>query len=381
MPLPALIAALLSANQRPQQQLIDDFYASLSGSHLPLRVLSDRGFAKARQQLHLPALQRLNTELIAQADTAGLVPRWCGLRVVAGDGSVLSPARRRCHTTRASMAADSRLFAPFLPGAELLLHAELSSYADSERAQLMRALDALKSNDVLVLDRGYPANWLVNALNARGIRFVMRCDAMGFAAVRAFVRSNSNESLVDLGKPRAADAKRWGVSADAPTVRLIRQISPNGQIRVLMTNVARETASAECFAALYHQRWRIEEAFKRLKHRLHLECVSGLTQHALEIDVAAKVLADNVAALLCIAVAEIGAFEATGKRPNRAYLAAALSRWLPRWVMRLPEAGTELFELLALLLRSTHRVVQRAHRARPRTRSHHEKSHPSLCYR
>ena len=243
---------MLSANQRPQQQLVDDFYASLSGSHLPLRVLSDRGFAKARQQLHLPALQRLNTELIAQADACGLVPRWCALRVVAGDGSVLSPALRRCHTTRASMAADNRLFALFLPGAELLLHAEVSSYADSERAQLMRALDCLNSNDVLVLDRGYPANWLINALNARGINFVMRCDAMGFAAVREFVRSNAGEAVVSLGRPRMADAKRWEVSTQAPRVRLIRQISPNGQIRVLMTNVASERAPAECFAALYH---------------------------------------------------------------------------------------------------------------------------------
>ena len=381
MPLPALIAALLSANQRPQQQLVDDFYASLSGSHLPLRVLSDRGFAKARQQLHLPALQRLNAELIAQADTRGLVPRWRGLRVVAGDGSVLSPALRRCHTTRASMAADNRLFALFLPGAELLLHAEVSSYADSERAQLMRALDSLNCNDVLVLDRGYPANWLINALNARGIKFVMRCDAMGFAAVRAFVHSNASEALVSLGRPRMADAKRWGVSAEAPTVRLIRQISPNGQIRVLMTNVARELAAAEHFNALYHQRWRIEEAFKRLKHRLHLECVSGLTQHALELDVGAKVLADNVAALLCIAVAEIGELETKHRRCNRTYLAQALSRWLPRWIMRLPEAATELLALLALLLRSAHRVVQRAPRAPPDARSHHEKRHPSICYR
>ena len=39
------------------------------------------------------------------------------------------------------------------------------------------------------------------------------------------------------------------------------------------------------FADLYHQRWRIEEAFKRLKHRLKLEAVSGLSQQALLIDV------------------------------------------------------------------------------------------------
>ena len=35
---------------------------------------------------------------------------------------------------------------------------------------------------------------------------------------------------------------------------------------------------AHSFGDLYHQRWRIEEAFKRLKHRLNLEHVSGLSQ-------------------------------------------------------------------------------------------------------
>ena len=44
-------------------------------------------------------------------------------------------------------------------------------------------------------------------------------------------------------------------------------IAPNGQVRVLMTNLRDATRFAACsFGDLYHQRWRIEEAFKRLKH-------------------------------------------------------------------------------------------------------------------
>jgi hypothetical protein len=79
---------------------------------------------------------------------------------------------------------------------------------------------------------------------------------------------------------------------------VVRQISPGGAQRVLMTNLDDYAAPAADFGVLYHQRWRIEEAFKRLKCRMHLEAVSGLSQHALLIDVAAKVLADNIAALL-----------------------------------------------------------------------------------
>jgi IS4 transposase len=57
-------------------------------------------------------------------------------------------------------------------------------------------------------------------------------------------------------------------------------------------------ASMAQLADLHHGRWRIEEAFKRLKHRLGLESVSGLSQHALLVDVATKVRADNLATLL-----------------------------------------------------------------------------------
>ncbi|MGB2902956.1 MAG: transposase, partial [Candidatus Dechloromonas phosphoritropha] len=47
---------------------------------------------------------------------------------------------------------------------------------------------------------------------------------------------------------------------------------------------------APAFADLYHRRWRIEEAFKRLKHRLSLEHTSGLTWLAACQDVGAKML-------------------------------------------------------------------------------------------
>ena len=56
-----------------------------------------------------------------------------------------------------------------------------------------------------------------------------------------------------------------------------RDLTPNGQTRVLMTNLTAAQAPAHCFGGLYHQRWRVEEAFKRLKHRLHLEAVSGFS--------------------------------------------------------------------------------------------------------
>jgi hypothetical protein len=58
------------------------------------------------------------------------------------------------------------------------------------------------------------------------------------------------------------------------------------------------------FADLYHGRWRIEEAYKRVKHRLQLEHTSGLSWHAARQDFAAKAVFDNLNALAAYVATE-----------------------------------------------------------------------------
>jgi hypothetical protein len=62
LPLPALIAALLSMRGTSQQCMLDSFYGSLHGTCGFVRGVSDRGFAKARSRLHMPALSWLNDQ-------------------------------------------------------------------------------------------------------------------------------------------------------------------------------------------------------------------------------------------------------------------------------------------------------------------------------
>lgn len=95
LPLPALISALLSMRNQSQQAMLDGFFASVCGTESVPREVSDRAFAKARDHIHLPALVSLNDLVVRRADEAGLIERWCGLRVVAADASVLMPATLR----------------------------------------------------------------------------------------------------------------------------------------------------------------------------------------------------------------------------------------------------------------------------------------------
>ena len=108
-------------------------------------------------------------------------------------------------------------------------------------------------------------------------------------------------------------------------MRLIRDVTPSGNVRALMANLldaARYPAAK--FGALYHRRWRVEEAFKRIKHRLRLEGPSGLTYLAFQQDFAAKVLADKLCQLLSAEPAPPD----TPSRPNRTYAQGALKRIL-----------------------------------------------------
>jgi hypothetical protein len=112
-------------------------------------------------------------------------------------------------------------------------------------------------------------------------------------------------------------------------VRLVRHIAPNGQVRVLMTNLFNVVCFPACsFGELYHKRWRIEEAFKRLKHRLNLEHVSGLSQQAVVQNITAKVLFDNLQTLTAQSARDSPDLSEL-VRINRAYEHTALKPLLP----------------------------------------------------
>ena len=378
MPLPTLIAALLCQRNLAHQAGLDQFFANLRDQAAPERVASDRAFARARDRLRADALSALNDRLVERS--ARVIALWRGLRVVAADASVLAPAVRRCHALRSAAArGDQRLFALYLPGAELTLHASVHGPEVSERQMLFEALDRLGPDDVLVLDRGYPAAWLVALLNARGIRFAMRCDnASGWAATRRFMASGAQQQWVDLNRPSARDATDFECPHAAPRVRLVRQVAPNGLVRVLATNLDDSAFPPEVFADLYHQRWRIEEAFKRLKHRLHLECASGLSQQALLVDVAAKILADNIASLLCAAASQLADMPGRSRKCNRAYAAGVIPRLLPRILLVAHDLAHQIQHAIHQLASVSRRFSPRPSQPRP---AHHVKPHPSMAYK
>ena len=330
LPLPTLVAIMLTGMRMSIQAELDTFFAHLRQQAQLVHEVSEQAFSQARAKLSLTAIPRLNDWLIARAEQDRFVPRWRGLRLVAADASTLRFGLRASHVKRAAIA-DQILFGMFLPGPDLMLAASLHSVHErGERQFLFEHLDRLSPGDLLLLDRGYPCRWLVAVLNQRAIKFCMRVDNdSGFACVRDFMRSSANERIVMLRAPDKQDAIDYECPRKSQRVRLVRNVAPTGEQRVLMTNLFDDKLyPADCFGELYHQRWGIEEAFKRLKHRLNLEHVTGLTQQAVAQDVAAKIVCDNLQALVAL-TAHADADLPVNRRINHAYAHTALKPLMP----------------------------------------------------
>lgn len=346
---------------------LDAFFALLERRTRLCRVVTSSAFSKARSHLVANVFDPLNAELLRLVDEhLPAQPLWQGLRVLAADASkvrltLLDPEGKRC-------IREATLFGLFRPGIELFDSLILHSSLVGERQMLFERLDRLGSQDMLVLDRGYPGSWLVAVLLQRGIPFCMRCDSSStFTAITQFMRSGQDEAVAILPPPNCQDAVDYECARQPSTVRLIRQVTPEGKVRVLMTSLL-DTASypAPAFADLYHRRWRIEEAFKRLKHRLNLEHTSGLTWLAACQDVGAKMVCDNLNALAAYLATEQFIPPDSLWRVNRTIAFSHLRRLLSRVLAGVVRMSTRLAnELLSEITQNLQKFIPGRSRPRP----------------
>jgi hypothetical protein len=372
-----LICWFIGGNRACVQTELDRFFAVLHNQAELVRRVSAQALSKARQNLPQTVFVDLTQRLLALVEQHMGVPRWHGLRVVAADASDVRLTARDA-TRRVIRCA--KVFALYLPGVEMMLRATLYGTDTGERQMLFEHLELLGEHDLLVLDRGYPASWLMAALQARAIRFCMRIDGIGGKPVTAFLRSGAPEAIVTLAPPNRPDAADYELERTPVTVRLIRVVTPDGRVRVLATNLldANSWPAAE-FGALYHQRWRVEDAFRRIKHRIDLESVSGLSWLAHQQDLAAKVLSDNLNSMLCLEALDerdghisdatptvLHATSGALLKINRTRAFAHIRQSLPRWLSSaMPPPHDDLTRLLRHVAENVIRFVPGRTRPRP----------------
>lgn len=324
---------LLSAVHGALQAELDRFFDIVRHVRVGSRVVSKAAWTLARRKLHFTAFIELNREVLRQVYAERPVHRWHGFRVLALDGSTLwlpdSPEVRAWWGAprprdRAPLGRVSVLYDVLN---RLIVTASLAPLAVAERSMAGEQLDDLQADDLVLMDRGYPAFWLFAALHARGRAFCARVCPTFAPAVRAFVASGARETTVPLcpGPTARRECRRRGLPLTPLDVRLVRVDLPNGTVEVLLTSLRdAQRFPAAIFGPLYQLRWGVEEGYKALKCRVEVENFTGRTALAVLQDFHARVLLQNLVAVLTQQAQPTAAPTSPPRRPNFSY---ALARW------------------------------------------------------
>lgn len=294
------------------QDSLDGFFMALLGRAHVVREATKSAFNQARKKLLASAFSALNRQWVQGWQDGVAATRWCGLRVLAADGCCLRVPMRAENCERFGLGPQkdgsvlmARCVGLYAVAARQFLEVVVGRYDQGERGLLLRALGLIKPDDVLVLDRGYPARWLFAVLQARGLNYCMRIEGCGWKAVRDLMHSKDRERVVYLnlsGKDRQAwaDHQQPGVAPGGVKVRLVKVRLPNGSLQIMATSLMdTQACPAAAFGDLYRKRWCIEEAYKLIKQRQHLEGFSGELPESVEQEIQAKILLHNITQALC----------------------------------------------------------------------------------
>lgn len=374
-----LVSFLPCAFKGSLQTLLDDLFATVDGHSW--RAVSKSAVSQARQKLKATAFEALNDSLIGLLNEVLPEPRWQGLRLVATGSTTLrlppwleNQAEFGVQTGSSGQPyVLARALGLFATTSKLMIKTVLGRFDDAERALLVQLLPHLASDDLLIMDRGFPAAWLFTLMQQRQLPFLARMEGNQWPAVENFLRSNLSETVIT--QPVSASARRQAqavgmtLTAKTLTLRLIKVVLPTGHIEVLATSLIDTNAyPTQAFAELYHARWNIEEAFKVLKHRLYLEQFTGELPESIRQDVHAKIFTANLAqALAREAYDTLPDDKAARYYPNVTYILNSLKTRLFSWLIQRVPHG-QVLELIALYARTLERKRPDRKAPRPKNR-------------
>jgi hypothetical protein len=153
----------------------------------------------------------------------------------------------------------------------------------SERDEAKSLLPLIPKGSILLFDRGYPGYEFISyLLNEFKEHFIFRCPAQySFPAVEEFIKSGKQEDeiwIAPSGKYLSKVSASQREKLKAFRVRIIKLVSPDGTVSVLLTNLYNQTEfPKQEIIALYFRRWEIESHYRDEKIVLEVERFHGKT--------------------------------------------------------------------------------------------------------
>ncbi len=236
---------------------------------LSLRPVTDGALAHARARLGAPVLRALFEELGAEVRPE---PTFHNRRVFALDATVPStPDTPRNEATFGRHVASRghsafpqfRLVTLTAVDTHEIRAARWCPYGVSEITAAAELLPYLEKGDLVLLDRGLNAAWMLERLATRGVDFLCRLQSnrrLGWLLYRG--TGDAEGRIMSRWGPGGRVRAKITIPARLITYRL------DGRTVRLATSLADASIAARELVELYHLRWEQELAFDELKTHL-----------------------------------------------------------------------------------------------------------------
>lgn len=289
------------------QTELDSFFQLIHQSPTPCRCATKAAFSKARAQFRAHAFAELNDHLVHFFQTHFPVRTWQGMHLLDSSTMVLPKNPDTldhfddlptCSHHQRPLARVSQLFDILN---RITLHATIQPCRVEERDLAFSHSSSMRANDLVLLDRGYPATWSFSWLRSESVHSFVRLSSNTWREAKRLVESGQRERIATLTITSASRKKcrELGLATEPIRVRLIRVPLPNGRQYILMTSLLDTDAYPySSLKDLCHQRWGVEENYKQMKCRLELENFTGKTVHSIEQDFHARIFVMNLTAVL-----------------------------------------------------------------------------------
>lgn len=364
------------------QAELNKFFKILLDSVIAKKVVSKAALCKARKKIKYQAFTAINDQAVTYFNQNFAPKTWYGFLLKAVDGSTMKlpdyPEITEHFGVWNSRQGDpvpmARISQMFDPLNQITAHALIAPKSIGEREMAASHFEHLNHRDLVLLDRGYPAFWIFKLILSKDAHFCSRISATKWKIIRKFIRSGKREQLVTLEIPptSAAACTKRNLDTCPMRLRLIRIELESGETEVLITSLTdSEQYPYELFAALYHDRWAVEESYKVMKCRIEIENFTGQSELSVYQDFHSRVLSKNINMMLARAAQDSMMESAPPRKlPYKINITHALSTMRDTIVLLFHKTGDSLQSLISELLDTLASAIEPIRPGRSNPRNH-----------
>ena len=180
----------------------------------------------------------------------------------------------------------------------------------SEREELKKLIPYVPLNSLWLFDRGYPSYEIIHYLmkNYNGY-FIFRCPASStFSAVENFVKSKKKEDVIWIDPSKrylSKISKKERSENKAIRLRVIRLVSPDGTVSVLLTNLFdKKEFKGKEIINLYFRRWEVENYYRDEKITMNIEKFHGKTVNSILQELYASMIMSVISRVILVLTSE-----------------------------------------------------------------------------